>query len=367
MKIPKILQVEALTYSDSFDSIVDRNFRNRPAHRVEDNGVYDIEAMVKELGDKMIRSRQEYIIAPSGLTKQLKWATVCFALEPDLFVTAFSSRTGSGDDGYKITVTADKPERAAETIAMLRKRYAPKPEESDGPSFFILTSRSDRPQRAPLQESHLMTDEQLTLHYGSEFAAWSKSFTSGMDEPGISILCGETGTGKTSFIRHVMYSLSATHRFYFIPVDNFALLSSDSLMNFWKVEQQKHRAAQKVLVLEDAETILMNREDHERNPVSTILNLTDGLMTQFVEVHLLATLNCKRESLDKALLRPGRLRFFRDFQRLELKHAQQIAAHYGLNIAPDRSSYSLAEIFASEKFGNHTQGAKKEKAPIGFH
>jgi hypothetical protein len=358
------LQVEALTYSETFESIIDRNFRNCPVHRADDNAEYNVDAMIKAFADKLIRSRQEYVTSPSGLTTRLRWASLCFALEENLFVTAFSSRNNFNSDEVKVTVTTDSPQRAADTIASLRKKFIAK-QELEGPSFFIMTAGGRGVERAPLEAEHLLGAEQIGLHYGEDFAAWSAEFMAGLDEPGISILCGETGVGKTSYIRHVMSALSATHRFYFVPVDNFGLLSSGSLTEFWKAEQRTHPAAAKVLVLEDAETLLINREENARNPVSNILNLTDGLMTQFVKVHLLATLNCRRDSLDKALLRPGRLRFFRDFDRLTRERAQRIADHYKLRLA-DRDDYSLAEIFASEKFENHTAGVKKEKEAIGF-
>jgi SpoVK/Ycf46/Vps4 family AAA+-type ATPase len=159
--------------------------------------------------------------------------------------------------------------------------------------------------------------------------------------------------------------MNATHRFYFVPVDNFSLLASGSLTEFWKAEQRDHPTAAKVLVLEDAETLLRERDSDERNPVSSILNLTDGLMTQFIKVHLVATLNSKRDQLDKALLRPGRLRFFRNFERIPRERAERLAKHYGLKLG-DRTKFSLAELFASEKFQSNTSGAVKNRGPIGF-
>jgi hypothetical protein len=362
----KTLQVEALTYSDTFEAAVDRNFRNRPSHRADDAGHYNVEKMIAKYGGKLIRSRQEYITSPSGMTVQLQWGSLCFELEKDLFVTLLvkgnSISRGRVEDEFKVTVTADTPKRAAETLAKLRKDFNSQIEHH-GPGFFIMTG-GRRPERAPLEDSHRLSQEQLILHYGPDFSKWCAEFLTGLNEPGISVLCGETGTGKTSFIRHVMSALCETHRFYFVPVDNFGLLTSGSLSDFWKSEQREHPAASKVLVLEDAETLLREREE-AGSPVSSILNLTDGLMTQFVKLHLIATLNCKRKSLDKALLRPGRLRFFRDFGRVPQAQALEIAKRYGLNITR-QEDYSLAEIFASEKFKDHTSGAVKEKGAFGF-
>ncbi|HUS35065.1 MAG TPA: AAA family ATPase [Verrucomicrobiae bacterium] len=363
------LQVEALTYSESIDGIVDKHFRGRPSHRAEDNAAYDINKIVEVHGARLLRSRQEYLPTASGLEAALQWASLCFELEPDVFVTILSKgnsyNRSTSEPEYKVTVVANTPQRAAEAMVAFKKEFSRR-QDSDGPGFFIMTNGREL-QRAPLEEKHKLDDATLDLLYGEEFGKWARSFTTGLDESGISILCGEPGTGKTSFLRHVMSVLSATHRFYFVPVDNFGILSSGNLTEFWKTEHRAYPSARKVLVLEDAETLLRDRES-EHNAVSSILNLTDGLMTELVKVHLLATLNCKRDTLDKALMRPGRLRFFRDFGRIEAARAREIAARFGLTLPEDETGhgYTLAEIFASEKFEEKTAGAKKAKRPIGF-
>jgi hypothetical protein len=364
----KALQVEALTFSDTFDNVVDKYFRNRASHRAEDSGLFDIERIVKAYSGKLLRSRQEYAISPSGFTSRIQWASLCFQVEEDVFVTLMAKgsavmRAGQGGDEYKVTVTAATPEAAAAALATFRKQFLPQV-DAQGPSFFIMTS-GRRAQRAPLEDKHLLDNGRLALHYGEDFVGWAGSFMAGLDQPGISILRGETGTGKTSFIRHAMCSLAATHRFYFVPVDNFHLLSSGSLTEFWNVEQRDHPAAAKVLVLEDAETLLADREHNARNPVSNLLNLTDGLMTQYIRLHLIATLNCKQEELDKALLRPGRLRFFKEFGRIPYNRAARIAEEHGLKL-PAKSDFTLAEVFASERFASDTAGVVKAQGPVGF-
>jgi SpoVK/Ycf46/Vps4 family AAA+-type ATPase len=222
-----------------------------------------------------------------------------------------------------------------------------------------------RPQRAPLEEKHALNPVQLALHYGEEFPDWASDFLQNLSEPGISILRGDAGTGKTSFIRHAMCALAKTHRFYFVPVDNFSLLSSGSLTEFWKSEQRGFPSASKVLVLEDSETLLSERGHEKNSPVAALLNLTDGLMTQFVRLHLICTLNCKMEDVDPALLRPGRLRFFKNFEHIPRDRAIRIAKHYDLKLS-EKADFTLAEIFASPKFHKNTSGAYKEKGPIGF-
>jgi len=162
-----------------------------------------------------------------------------------------------------------------------------------------------------------------------------------------------------------MCAVSKTHRFYFVPVDNFGLLSSGSLTEFWKGEQREYPSASKVLVLEDAEALLAERDRHKHSPVAAVLNLTDGLMTQFIKLHLICTLNCKADDVDPALLRPGRLRFFRNFERIPRARAIRLAELYNVSLA-DKANFSLAEIFASPNFSKNTAGAVKDRGPVGF-
>jgi hypothetical protein len=363
----KVLQVETLTYTGTFDSIVERRFRGLPIHRAEDTGRYDIAKMVEKYGQKLFRSRQEYLPAPSGFSTHPAWAYLCFEFDENVFVTILAKgnaavRSRDGEDEYTVTVAATNPQSAALTLSHLRKEFLGV-SDAQGPAFFIMTGR--RTQRAPLEDKHFLDPTRLALHYGEEFAEWAAEFLQNVSEPGISIFRGEAGTGKTSFIRHAMCALAKTHRFYFVPVDNFGLLSSGALTEFWKSELRDFPSASKVLVLEDSETLLSERGHEKASPVAALLNLTDGLMTQFIRLHLVCTLNCKTEDMDPALLRPGRLRFFKNFERIPRDRAIRLAEHYGLTL-PNRADFTLAEIFASPSFGKNTSGAYKEKGPIGF-
>ena len=96
-----------------------------------------------------------------------------------------------------------------------------------------------------------------------------------------------------------------------------------------------------------------------------MLNLTDGLMTQFIKLHLICTLNCKIDDLDPALMRPGRLRFFRNFERMPRERALRMAEHYKLSLR-DQADFTLAEVFASPDFSKNTARASQEKGPVGF-
>ncbi|CAF4653286.1 unnamed protein product, partial [Rotaria magnacalcarata] len=61
-----------------------------------------------------------------------------------------------------------------------------------------------------------------------------------------------------------------------------------------------------LLIIEDAEGSL-SRLRTSNQSVANLLNLSDGLLSDGIQVQILATFNSPLISLDAALLRPGRL------------------------------------------------------------
>ncbi len=65
-----------------------------------------------------------------------------------------------------------------------------------------------------------MNEENLRLFYGEESATWEPQLIATMKakDTGTLIFRGPPGTGKTTFIRHLIGKLRHTHRFYYLPV-----------------------------------------------------------------------------------------------------------------------------------------------------
>ena len=63
-----------------------------------------------------------------------------------------------------------------------------------------------------------------------------------------------------------------------------------------------------VLVIEDAEKVITNR-NHQTGPsvVSTLLQLTDGLFSDYLKIKVICTFNTDLSKIDTALFRKGRL------------------------------------------------------------
>jgi SpoVK/Ycf46/Vps4 family AAA+-type ATPase len=199
-------------------------------------------------------------------------------------------------------------------------------------------------------------------HYNEDFPEFENHITTQLSEktPGLYLLHGDPGTGKSSAIRHLVKSVN--RNFIFIPPQMISHLSSPE---FADIITDTHKGS--VLILEDAEKALMKRESEDgfsnSTLVSSILNLTDGLYADLAQLAIIATYNCDRNLIDPALLRKGRLKSEYRFNKLNVKKAKTLAEKLDKNIDVTEDM-SLADIFNYEdQFTNNKQ---PEKRFVGF-
>lgn len=126
-----------------------------------------------------------------------------------------------------------------------------------------------------------------------------------------------------------------------------SVLSKPEFIGFWAEQRRIHASRGFVVILEDSDAALMIRGSDNRDQVSAILNLSDGMLADFLRLQIICTVNCHTADIDPALLRPGRLLCHRVFDRLDYPEAARLAASLGRHLPPARD-YSLAEIFAGQ-------------------
>jgi hypothetical protein len=119
----------------------------------------------------------------------------------------------------------------------------------------------------------------------------------------------------------------------------------------------------KVIVMEDAERLLWRRNGDNREAVSSLLNIADGLMGRMLRLHVICSINARMEDLDPAILRPGRLMNHRRFSALSREVAERVAAARDLVFKPREpaESYTLAEALNPGAYG-----PPRAKPCIGF-
>ena len=161
----------------------------------------------------------------------------------------------------------------------------------------------------------------LDLNYGAEFLKIHNLIIERLNKPndkGIILLHGDPGTGKTSYIKHLT-SLIMDKDILFIPPSMAEMLSEPTIIPFL----MDHKNS--ILIIEDAERVIGDREGNGSPAgVSNILNLTDGILGDCLNIQVVATFNMKREKIDKALLRKGRLIAEHKFEKLSIEDTNKL-------------------------------------------
>jgi len=108
------------------------------------------------------------------------------------------------------------------------------------------------------------------------------------DKSGLIILHGLQGTGKTTYIRHLIYKFNK--KFVFLPVELACELSSPAFISF-----VKNNIKGAILIIEDCETLLRDRSKAmvPSNGISNILNMSDGLLGDSIKLKFICTFNSK--------------------------------------------------------------------------
>ena len=322
-------------------------------HSVTFRGRWDTDGITRDFRSFVTYSKRD------SNEEKPKWEEAAFVLNSQLIITL----SEYASDCWTLEVWADSPEKAQSELNRLKSQYLLPDKKRDVTEFYVVTTAHGEIEARCVELRPWIFDEgDLELHYGRQFSGWSTRFVERLKARkfGLTILQGSPGTGKTSYLKYLVHSLRHSHRFYYLPVTVYPMLASSSTVDFWHLETVLHEKKQKVVIIEDAETLLMQRAADNQESLSNLLNIADGFLGAFLQMHLICTVNTQIDKLDPAVLRPGRLLARYVFNRLSRAEARTLAAAKGLNI-PDREDYSLAEIY------NCDEHLTQETAePIGF-
>lgn len=168
---------------------------------------------------------------------------------------------------------------------------------------------------------------------------------------------------NTTLIRKLIKDVASNKKIIYIPSFMISHLSKPEFIGFLKKYKNM------ILLLEDAEHVIQDRNNtNDSGAVSNILNMTDGLLNDIIKVQIIATFNTKRENIDKALLREGRLKFEHEFTKLSKEDAQIVVDNMKIEYTVD-DDMSLAQIYNLKDYleRKEDQGINKsERRQIGF-
>ena len=180
----------------------------------------------------------------------------------------------------------------------------------------------------------------LELNYGKAFAKVHKHIIENLTgkKSGLYIFHGPPGTGKTSIIKYLT-TIVETRKFIFVPNTLISELFSPKLVD------KLYAFKNSVLVLEDAEICVFKRNGQNNELVSGILNITDGLLKDLLNISIIVTFNSADiDELDTALLRKGRLKVIHKFDLLSNEESKKLAKHLKKKKEVTKS-LSLADIY----------------------
>jgi len=173
-------------------------------------------------------------------------------------------------------------------------------------------------------------------------------------DKGLVLLHGKPGGGKTTYIRYLITSIKKT--VIFLPPNVAACVTDPGLMNVL-IEYPNS-----VLVIEDAENIVIDRNQSGSSSVSALLNLADGLLSDCLNIQIICSFNTDLSHVDSALTRKGRLIAKYEFGELCPEKAQALSNKLGFTSIID-TPMTLAAIYNQDE----TEFAPSSVKPVmGF-
>jgi ATP-dependent 26S proteasome regulatory subunit len=126
------------------------------------------------------------------------------------------------------------------------------------------------------------------------------------------------------------------------------------------------------MIIEDGDACLVPRKSDNMSTISSLLNLSDGIMGSIIDIKMIISTNADIKEMDQAIMRPGRL--CRNICVGPLPYEQANKIFIRLMNKDDskleyRKYYTLAEIYA--KANNFDSSAEYQnqfssKRTIGF-
>lgn len=174
------------------------------------------------------------------------------------------------------------------------------------------------------------------------------------NDKGLVLLHGKPGTGKTSYIRYLIASVKKD--VIFLPPNMASAITNPGLISILIDNPNS------IFVIEDAENIIVDREKDGNSTVSALLNISDGLLADCLNVQIICSFNTDISKIDNALMRKGRLIAKYEFKELEIEKAQQLSNKLGFNSRINQPM-TLTSIYNQDE-PDFQQSGKSN--PIGF-
>jgi energy-coupling factor transporter ATP-binding protein EcfA2 len=182
-------------------------------------------------------------------------------------------------------------------------------------------------------------DLDISKHYNDDFITFHNKVIERLNkknEKGILLLYGLSGAGKTTYIRHITKKVEK--QFIYITPEIANIIASPDFLKFLMDYPNS------ILVIEDAEMLIGNRKNNSSPVITNLLNLSDGMLSDCLNIQIVCTFNMPLSSIDSAFLRKGRLIDLYYFDKLEQSKTRKLLFELGHGVV-ETQALTLAEIY----------------------
>lgn len=162
----------------------------------------------------------------------------------------------------------------------------------------------------------------IDSNYNDDFGEKDKTIKTFIEKDntaGLIILHGDKGTGKSTYIRHLI-ACYPEKKFIFIPASLIQMLGQPTFTSFLLTLENS------IIILEDCENAIKSRKGNSGSAgaVALLLNMADGLIGDNLALKFICTFNEDVRDIDDALLRKGRCACKYEFKALSPEKTSEL-------------------------------------------
>lgn len=202
----------------------------------------------------------------------------------------------------------------------IQTRY-PEIEEEKANTFYTISRNQNGFELQSMELETVYDEKIIDGNYNDSFRETWELTTNAIDNDkrGLILLHGVPGSGKSHILKQII-ARGGKRKIVYIPSYLATSLSDPAFIGF--VRKQMSNA---VLVIEDGEDVLVSREIAPNPAVTNILQISDGILGDALNMLIISTFNTDLQRIDAALQRKGRMIAEYKFDELDIVKAEALA------------------------------------------